>query len=276
MSGFSLWSKAVSPAEEKLVGTPGHVVATSTCSSAVTRKRPRPPEPATAWRIRAPSRSEIVPPGMPKPKGTAVGSPARSSASSRPTAPAWEALRPFASNEQPPRVASAIAPASDLAGSVVPHSWRPTGRPSVPLIVPTSITCWSALTHAGGIAPGAGTNGIGPMAAGATSVRALVKTWLFAVAATLMASGAVEGEPTVPSPKRSRSLPAEMTGTTPALTTLFTTRTIGSRAGSLCGPPPEKLMTSIPSATAASNAAMISGVLALQQPPSGAGWLNTR
>ncbi len=104
----------------------------------------------------------------------------------------------------------------------------------------------------------------------------LAKMWLLAVAATLIESGAVEGEPTVPSPKSSRSLPAEITGTAPALTTLVTTWTIGSRAGSDCGPPPEKLTTSIPSAIAASNAAMISGVLALQQPPSGAGWLNTR
>ena len=91
----------------------------------------------------------------------------------------------------------------------------------------------------------------------------LVKTWLLAVAATLIASGAVEGEPTVPKPKSSRSFPAEITGTTPALTTFVTTCTIGSRAGSDCGPPPEKLTTSIPSATADSNAAMISGVLAL-------------
>jgi hypothetical protein len=41
--------------------------------------------------------------------------------------------------------------------------------------------------------------------------------------------------------------------------------------GSAWGPPPEKLMTSIPSRTAASKAATISGLLAEQQPPSGAG-----
>ena len=65
--------------------------------------------------------------------------------------------------------------------------------------------------------PGAGRNGICPRPAGAVSESPLAKMWLLAVAATLIESGAVEGEPTVPSPKSSRSLPAEITGTTPAL-----------------------------------------------------------
>ena len=50
--------------------------------------------------------------------------------------------------------------------------------------------------------------------------------------------------------------------------------TIASFAGSVCGPPPEKLITSIPSATAASNAAMISGVFATW--PIGVGTVKTR
>ena len=69
MSGLSLWSNAVRPADEKLVGTPAQVVETSACSSAVTRMRPRPPEPASAWRMRAPSRSAIMPPGTPRLNG---------------------------------------------------------------------------------------------------------------------------------------------------------------------------------------------------------------
>ena len=51
------------------------------------------------------------------------------------------------------------------------------------------------------------------------------KTCAFAVAPTLMASGAVAGEPDVPSPKKSRSLPAEITGTTPARATFATAGT---------------------------------------------------
>ena len=80
----------------------------------------------------------------------------------------------------------------------------------------------------------------------------------------------------MPRPKKSRSFPAEMTGTTPARTTFATVGIIASVRGSACGPPPEKLMTSMPSATAASNAATISGVVPEQQPPSGSGTLKTR
>ena len=49
-----------------------------------------------------------------------------------------------------------------------------------------------------------------------------------------------------------------------------------SERGSDCGPPPEKLRMSIPSATAASKAATISGVVPEQHPPSGSGTLKTR
>ena len=49
--------------------------------------------------------------------------------------------------------------------------------------------------------------------------------------------------------------------TTPAAATLRIVSNIASFAGSVSAPPPEKLMTSMPSATACSNAATISGVL---------------
>src|SRR5581483_10757198 len=96
----------------------------------------------------------------------------------------------------------------------------------------------------------------------------------FETAATVIASGVLPGEPAVPSPKSSRSLPAAITGTTPASTVLWTASYIASFAGSVCGPPPEKLMTFIPSVTADSNAATISGVSASW--PSGVGTVNTR
>jgi hypothetical protein len=69
-------------------------------------------------------------------------------------------------------------------------------------------------------------------------------------------------------------LPAAITGTTPAAATLWITSIIASFAGSVSAPPPEKLMTSMPSRTAASKAAAISGVLATW--PIGVGTLNTR
>ena len=100
------------------------------------------------------------------------------------------------------------------------------------------------------------------------------KTCTFDAAATEIASGAVPGEPTVPSPNSSRELPAAMTGTTPASTTLCTASISTSFAGSVSAPPPEKLITSMPSATAASKAVTISGELATN--PSGLGMLKTR
>ena len=101
-----------------------------------------------------------------------------------------------------------------------------------------------------------------------------MNTWAFETAATLIASGAVPGAPTLPSPKSSRSLPAEITGITPAAATLCTASTSASFRGSSIGPPPEKLITSIPSETASSKAATICGVKALF--PAGVGALKTR
>ena len=115
-----------------------------------------------------------------------------------------------------------------------------------------------------------GTNGTRGTPPAETTWSDAPKTCAFATAPTLMASGAVAGEPAVPSPKKSRSFPAEMIGTTPARATFRTASMSMSVRGSACGPPPEKLMMSIPSRTAASNAATISGLLAEQQPPSGA------
>ena len=109
---------------------------------------------------------------------------------------------------------------------------------------------------------------------GAVTASACAKIWLFVTAATEIASGAVPGDPTDPRPKSSRSLPAAITGTTPADATLWTASTSASFAGSVIGPPPEKLITSIPSATADSKAATISGVLA--ERPLGVGTVNTR
>src|SRR2546429_9926772 len=83
------------------------------------------------------------------------------------------------------------------------------------------------------------------------------KTWLFETAATEIASGAVPGEPTEPRPQSSRSFPAAITGTTPALATLRTAPTSGSLLGSTCGPPPVELITSLPSVPADSYAPQV-------------------
>ena len=182
-----------------------------------------------------------------------------------PVAPASRARAALTLYGQPPRLTSAIAPRSDPAG----RRRRRAGG-STPLIDPTSTSRWSVEIHDGGMLS-AGAKGIRPSPPGETTVSDGPKTCAFATAPTLIASGAVAGEPAVPRPKKSRSFPAEMTGTTPARTTFATASMRMSVRGSACGPPPEKLMTSMPSRTAASNAATISGLFAEQQPPSGAG-----
>jgi len=142
-------------------------------------------------------------------------------------------------------------------------------------VVPTSTSRWSLVSQAGGIVS-EGTNGIRPSPPADVTVSDAPKTCAFVVAPTAIDSGAVAGDPAVPSPKKSRSFPAEITATTPARTTFATAGTSASVRGSACGPPPEKLITSIPSRTAASNAATISGEFAEQHPPSGSGTLKTR
>ena len=92
-------------------------------------------------------------------------------------------------------------------------------------------------------------------APGPVTVSSVPKTCRFETAATEIAAGALPGEPTEPRPKSSRSFPAEITGTTPAAATLLSASISASLAGSISGPPPEKLITSMPSFTAASKAA---------------------
>ena len=78
-------------------------------------------------------------------------------------------------------------------------------------------------------------------------------------AATVIASGVEPGELTEPRPKSSKSLPAAMTGTTPARAAAPSACTTMSRDGSISGSPSDMLITSIPSSTAASIAATSSG-----------------
>src|SRR6185437_15646425 len=149
------------------------------------------------------------------------------------------------------------------------------GLPSVPTIEPTSTTVWLSVDHAPGNRTPEPWIGTAPRLGGPPcTVSAGANTWEFETAATVIASGTLPGEPAVPRPKSSRSFPAAITGTTPASTVLCTVSYIASFAGSVCGPPPEKLMTFMPSVTADSNAATISGVSA--SCPSGVGTVKTR
>ena len=90
---------------------------------------------------------------------------------------------------------------------------------------------------------------------------------LFVTAAAVIAPEALPGDETDPPPKSSNSLPAAIVGTTPAFAAPFSAATTMSREASISGSPSERLTTSMPSATAASIAAAISGAL-----PSSPNW----
>jgi hypothetical protein len=215
-------------------------------------------------------------------------SPRRLSTRINPAAPARRARSAFEAKVQCPREASAIIPVSEPAASGVmsglfgsstePQMRRSTAVPPLDVSVPTSISgCGEEATVGGNSLAWITSIGIRRSWSGADApwtLRTGEKTWVFDEAATVIAAGAVPGEPTVPRPMSSRSFPAAITGTTPAAATFRTTSIIASFAGSDSEPPPEKLITSIPSRTANSNAAAISGVLATW--PSGVGMLKTR
>src|SRR5207244_6292331 len=140
---------------------------------------------------------------------------------------------------------------------------------------PTSTSVWSLAAHVAGVE--AFSIGIWRSVSGALGVvteSAGAKMWLFVTAATVIAAGAVPGEATLPRPKSSRSFPAAITGTTPAAAVFRAISIVASVAGSDSGPPPEKLITFIPSATADSKAATISGVFTTS--PTGVGIVKTR
>ena len=80
-------------------------------------------------------------------------------------------------------------------------------------------------------------------------------------AAVVIASGASAGELTEPLPPLPPSLPAAMQGITPAFAAPSIALTTMSRAGSISGSPSDRLITSMPSATAWSIAFAISGAL---------------
>ena len=90
-----------------------------------------------------------------------------------------------------------------------------------------------------------------------------------------MAIGAEPGESIEPAPSTSKSLPAAITGTTPALAAASIACTTMSRDGVISGSPRERLMTFMPSRTACSMPATISGELP-SRPKSLVGIVSTR
>ena len=117
MSGLRKWPKSVKPADEKLVGVcPLRCVSISWISWP-SRIDARPPLLDIAVLSRAPSRSEIIPAGIPTP-GNGLASPGRLSTMTIPIAPAFRTRDAFQSNVQLPRQTSAIALFNDPGGRV--------------------------------------------------------------------------------------------------------------------------------------------------------------
>ena len=85
----------------------------------------------------------------------------------------------------------------------------------------------------------------------------------FVVAATAIALEAVAGEPIEPRPQSSNEFPAAATGTTPASAAPSTAASTMFLAGSVSYSPNDMLMTSMPSRTAASMAAITSPALSI-------------
>ena len=108
--------------------------------------------------------------------------------------------------------------------------------------------------------------GVGPAALKPASVLSVLET-----AATVIACADVPGEATEPPPNSSKSFPAATTGTTPAAAAASSASATRSRDGSTSGSPIERLITFMPSATAASMAATISAALPSSPTPASVG-----
>jgi hypothetical protein len=108
--------------------------------------------------------------------------------------------------------------------------------------------------------PGAVTSGLSASdtGAGPPEEKGAITPPLVA-AATAIACCADAGEPTEPGPTDPKSLPAAITGTTPASAAAFIACTTMSRDGVISGSPYERLITFMPSRTACSIPATISG-----------------
>ena len=234
----------------KLVTTP--LRPTSCCTDSRPMRMPaRPPRAASRARTSEPSKSAIVPTGSASVAGSR--SPRSHGCRPSPSRPRRPAARnAFVMIAQRPRVTSAIAPVSEPGGRLLvgafgsspeAHSWRSTGRPSRPTIVPMSTTS-VARPRRRAKHPPAGTK-LNWRPASDSAGRD-VRVGQGRDRDRIRGDA---GAPADPMPNSSRSLPAEMAGTTPAAATLETASTKRVVGGIDIGPPPEKLITFMPSRT---------------------------
>src|SRR5579862_228014 len=127
--------------------------------------------------------------------------------------------------------------------------------------------------------PGALTSGLRMSETGVGPTEEKLEYWeLVVVAPTAIAAGAFAGESIEPMPyggvPAALSFPAATTGTTPAAAAASSACTTMSRFGSISGSPSDRLITFIPSDTAASMPATISAEFP-SRPSSGVGVVST-
>ena len=166
-----------------------------------------------------------------------------------------------------------VRTSADLTCAGVQSGWRWSRRAAAPatcgvaMLVPLNE---AHVPSAGGTeevmsTPGADTSGFIPSEIGVGPLlekEAIASC--FVTAAAVIAFAALPGEETLPRPKSSKSLPAAITGTTPASAAALIAVVTRSRAGSISASPSERLITSMPSLTAASTPAAISGAFPLR------------
>ena len=147
-----------------------------------------------------------------------VGSPGRFSAMTMPRRPRLTCARCLHGVRAAAATDERDRPAQRAARSAASHSCRLDAgdRPDIdePLVRSRSTTAGSCPSGRTGIR--------GRPLGETTEQRRSRRRARSATAPTLIASGAVAGDPAVPRPKKSRSFPAEMIGTTPARTTFAT------------------------------------------------------
>src|SRR5581483_7157635 len=261
-----------SPGTLTVVGAVTETPALVPCSCRATfHEPPPPPASAIATERVPPLTGNVTDAGVAKRSGLS----ARGRSTSPPPSRSTETSRPAES-----RTGWAVWTSADLISATVQagcRSFRSAAAPAtcglamlVPPSCPHGPPCPDGREEV--IAtPGALTSGLSWSETGvgpADEKSAIVSDAV--VAATVIADGALAGELIEPNPNSSKSLPAATTGTPPARPAPSGARTTGSRDGSPPGPRSEGLITSIPSATAASIAAAISAALP-SRPKSGVG-----
>lgn len=262
------------PGTATVGGTSIRVPGGSVLNSTVTDQCPAPPPASATVTVRLATASDAT---RPKEMDVGVGRIAGVSAAATSTRPAPARVGP--ARPSPVVTDLAVTVRAALTCSGVQSGWRCRSSAAAPATCGAAMLVPEESPHPPGRddridVPGATTSGLRRSEIGvgpAAEKLAIAGVGVGVVAPTVIARAALPGDPSEPRPNSSKSLPAATTGTTPAAAALSSAIATRSRDGSISGSPSDRLMTSIPSATAASIAATISGALPLSPRPDAVG-----